>query len=214
MPVISFVTQKGGSGKTTLAINCAVAASRSRGRVLLLDMDPQGSAVAWYLRREGEEQPLVVRGTAAELGKVAELVRANQFEWILIDTPGRDDATTSAAIHASDFCVIPTRPSVMDLEAIEPTVETVRRLGKSAAFVLTQTPPRSYRIGEAEEVLSRTGDIFLCPEHVVLRNVYQDAHTAGLGVMEMEPDGKAAEEMKDLWRWVSSKAKKVKHAAA
>lgn len=210
MSVISFVTQKGGSGKTTLAINCAVVAARSGRRVLLLDLDAQGSAAAWYLRRE-DEQPLVVRGSAAELNKLAELERAGKFDWIFIDTPGREDTTTAAAISRSDFCIIPSRPSPVDLEATPPTVETIRRLGKPAAFVLVQTPPRSYRIGEAEEVLSRSADMFLCPVHIVQRNAYQDAHISGLGVTELEPKGKAAEEIRELWRWVSGKVKRVKH---
>lgn len=210
MPVISFVTQKGGSGKTTLAVNCAVVAAQGRQRVLLLDMDAQGSAAAWFLRREAE-QPQVVRGSVAELGKLPELVRSGQFDWILIDTPGRDDAATAAAISSSDFCVIPSRPSPVDLEATPPTVETIRRLGKAAAFVLAQTPPRSYRITEAQEVLSNAPDLLLCPVHIVMRNAYQDAHLSGLGVTEMEPDGKAAEEMKLLWRWISSNAKRARN---
>jgi chromosome partitioning protein len=93
------------------------------------------------------------------------------------------------------------------MKATPPTAETIRRLGKRAAFVLTQAPPRSFRNREAEKGLSVLG--LVCPVHVVLRSVYQDAQGAGLGVTEYEPDGKAAGEVRELWDWMSKKIRKA-----
>lgn len=206
MNVISFVTQKGGSGKTTLAINCGVVGSQKGKRVLILDMDVQGTAETWYQDRD-DDKPQVIRLVPAELDKALRAAREKGFDVVLIDTPGRDEPGAAAAVRVSDFCVIPCRPSPADMKATPPTAETIRRLGKRAAFVLTQAPPRSFRNREAEQGLSVLG--LVCPVHIVLRNVYQDAQGAGLGVTEYEPEGKAAGEVRELWDWVSKKIRKA-----
>jgi chromosome partitioning protein len=204
MKVISFVTQKGGSGKTTLAVNCAVVAAAGRGvRVLILDMDNQASAENWYQVREASE-PQLIRVSAAELPKAIDLA-AKQFDFVFIDTPGRDEPAQASAIGQSDFCIIPCRPSPTDLQATPATVATIKRLGKPFAFVLTQTPARSYRISEAAAALAKLGDV--CPVTIVTRNAYQDAQGVGLGVSEFESKGKAAEETKLLWKWIQRKIK-------
>jgi len=208
MRVLSFITQKGGSGKTTLAINCAVEAERQGKRVLLLDMDPQGSAEAWYLDRE-QETPALARISARELEPALAAARQRGFDHILIDTPGRDDAATATAVRASDFIIIPCRPTPGDMKATPPTIATVRRLDKQACFVLTQTPPRGGRIREAETGLSMLG--MVSPVRIVLRTAYQDAQGAGLGVSEYEPNGKAAGEISALWAWITRKMEKLHH---
>lgn len=208
MKVISLVTQKGGSGKTTLALNFAVAAMGKKERVVILDMDAQGTARKWYERRVDENPPLV-EVVASDLEKAVAGARAQKFDWVLIDTPGRDDAAQAAAIRVADFCIIPCRPSAADLEATPTTVETIKRLKKPYAFVLTQTPPRSFRIREAQMGLSYMG--LVCPSPIVLRNAYQDAQSMGLGVTEFESDGRAAMDVSECWQWVVSKIKKVNY---
>ncbi len=208
MIVICFVTQKGGSGKTTLAISCAVAALEKGLRVLIVDMDAQATAETWYQDRD-DETPQVIKINAAELNRALSAAKMQKFDVVLVDTPGRDEPGAAAAIRASDFCIIPCRPSPADMKATPPTIETIRRLNKPAAFVLTQTPARSFRNREAENGLGVLG--MVCPVYIVLRNVYQDAQGAGLGVTEYQPDGKAAEEVRALWEWVTKKIKKVQH---
>lgn len=208
MKVISFVTQKGGSGKSTLAVNCAVAAENSGKSVLLVDMDPQGTAEAWYQDRESET-PKLVTIDSTHLQETVERAGQGGFDFVIIDTPGRDEPSNAAAIRVSDLCVIPCRPTPGDMKATPPTIATIKRLKKPAAFVLTQTPPRSYRIREAEKGLSVLG--MVSPVRTVMRNAYQDAQGAGLAVIEFEPEGKAAEEINDLWKWINSKLEKVNH---
>ena len=209
MVIISFVTQKGGSGKTTLAINCAVAAVQAGGRVLLIDTDAQGSATAWYQKREADA-PQLVKVAAGELDTAITEARRLKFDWVIIDTPPRDAPLAIATIKMADFCVIPCRPTPADAEATPPTVEAVKRMEKAAAFVLTQTPPRSFRIREAERGLGMFCPV--APVYIVSRTAYQDAQGLGLGVMEYEPDGKAAGEIADLWQWITKKVEKVNYA--
>jgi chromosome partitioning protein len=205
MHVISFVTQKGGSGKTTLAFCCAVAAQEQGARVLVLDMDPQGTAEAWYQDREAET-PRLARVDSGNLAKALEAAKTQNFDFVLLDTPGRDEPAVAAAIRASDFCLIPCRPTPGDMKATPPTMATIKRLGKQGAFVLTQTPPRGVRLMEAEVGLGILG--MVCPIRIVQRHAYQDAQGRGQGVTEFEPEGKAAEEVRQLWQWITKKMEK------
>lgn len=206
MRVITFVTQKGGAGKTTLAINCAIAAELKKKKVLILDLDPQGSSESWYQDREADT-PKLVKIESWSLPEAIVKAKEAKFDFVIIDTPGRDEPSTTAAIRASDFCIIPCRPTPVDLKAVPPTVATITRLQKPAVFVLTQTPPRGERLREAESGLSMLG--IVSPVRIVSRAVYQDALGAGLGVVEFEPDGKASMEIKELWKWVEKKMEKI-----
>jgi len=204
--VVSLVTQKGGSGKTTLVVNLAVAASRAGRRTLILDLDPQGTAEAWYQDRE-EEEPRLVHLEATDLPRALELARQQDFEVVFVDTPGRDAPAVASAIRHSDFCLVPCRPTPPDMKAQPATVATIRRLARPFAFVLTQTPPRGFRIREAQQGLAVLGPVVPIP--VVARSVYQDAQGAGLGVLEYEPAGKAAEEMARLWDWLARRLERM-----
>jgi chromosome partitioning protein len=208
MRVITFVTQKGGAGKTTLAINCAVAAAQRKKSVLIIDLDAQASAEGWYQDREAES-PRLVRLDSGDISEALAKARDADFDYVLIDTPGKDEPATAAAIRAADFCIVPCRPTPVDLKAVPPTVATINRLSKPAVFVLTQTPPRGERIREAEVGLAMLG--IVCPIRVVARTAYQDAQGAGLGVAEFDPDGKAAAEIAQLWNWIVRKMEKVAH---
>ena len=205
MRIITLVTQKGGSGKTTLALSCAVAAEEHGARALVLDMDPQRTAEAWYQTREATK-PKLATVTAAELPDAITGGR-QRFDVVLIDTPGRDEPSTAAAIRHADICLIPCRPTPADMKATPTTVATIKRLDKLSAFVLSQTPPRGYRIREAAKGLSVLG--MVAPVHIVSRNAYQDAHGMGLAVTEFETDGKAAAEIRELWQWIAKKLEKL-----
>ena len=208
MRVLTFVTQKGGAGKTTLAVNCAVAAAGRKKKVLIIDLDAQASAEGWYQDREAES-PRLVRLESGDIPEAIAKAREAGFDYVLIDTPGKDEPATAAAIRAADFCIVPCRPTPVDLKAIPPTVATINRLSKPAVFVLTQTPPRGERIREAEVGLAMLG--IVCPIRVVARTAYQDAQGAGLGVCEFDPEGKAAAEIGQLWTWIIRKMEKVGH---
>jgi chromosome partitioning protein len=206
MRVLTFVTQKGGSGKTTLCTNLAVAAEAAGQRALILDLDPQGSAEAWYQDRDALT-PKLVRVGAADLPRALDIAREQGFGWVFVDTPGRDEPAVAAAVRAADFCLVPCRPTPPDMKAQPATVATIRRLGRPHAFVLNQTPPRGFRIREAQAGLMVLGPV--APVAIVARSVFQDAHGAGQGVLEFEPEGKAAEEIRTLWQWIVRRLEKL-----
>ena len=206
MRVISFVSQKGGSGKTTLCFSIGVAAYEAGRKVLMLDLDRQASLRDWYADREAEEPEV----DTVELPKLEEALGGLEklgFDYVFIDTPGKDDPANSKAITLSDFCIIPCRPTPGDMKAIRPTITNVDRVGKPTAFVLTQTPPKSFRVTEAKTALSMLG--LVATTSIVQRNDHQDAQGAGLGVTEYDPNGKAAEEVRELWQWIEKTLRKV-----
>jgi chromosome partitioning protein len=117
---------------------------------------------------------------------------------------------TTAAINAADLCRIPARPSPADIKAALPTLSAVRSLDKPFAFILNQTPTRGNRIDDASAALSEKAVSLnlmgvLALPYIVMRNDHQDALGAGLAVTEYALNGKSADEMRGLWRWVSKK---------
>jgi chromosome partitioning protein len=174
-----------------------VAAEQAGLKTLILDLDEQGSAEAWYQVRDAETPRLVKIGSW-KLPEAMAAAKSGGYDFVIIDTPGRDEPAVNAAIRASDFVVIPCRPTPVDLKATPPTAATVVRLEKPAVFILSQTPPRGERVREAEAALATLGVV--CPIRIVARAAYQDAHGAGLGVLEFDPEAKASTEIAQLWR--------------
>ena len=198
--VLALVTQKGGSGKSTLAVGLAVAAMADGERVALIEADAQGTVSKWrerrpdlYPRVEGVTDPAEMEQTIARL--------AAEGVWLaIIDTAATNNALAMRAIAQADFCLIPARPTPADIEAAIPTLIAIRRLNRRFAFVLNQTPPRGGRISEAGTSLNSLG--LLALPYIGQRIDHQDALGAGLAVTEYARTGKAAEEIRALWRWV------------
>ena len=204
MRTIAFVTQKGGSGKSTLCINLSVAAQEAGRSVCILEMDRQATVSEWAENRDGLG-PEVAQVEATQLDAVVERLQGSGYDYVFIDTPGVDSPGTLAAIRAADLCIVPCRPTPADLRAFKPTLAAIYRLEKRFAFVLNQTPPRSYRVRDAAEGLAVLGVLPDVP--IVLRNDYQDAIGLGQGVTEFNPDGQAADEVRRLWTWVDKRMK-------
>jgi chromosome partitioning protein len=203
MYTIVLATQKGGSGKSTLAVGLGIAAIEGGQRVGMIETDPQGTVSKWGGRRANPE-PRIERGrSSSEIDRALQFFKRNDFTLVVIDTASTDNALSASAMGAADFCLIPARPSPADIEAALPTLSAIRKLATPFAFVLNQTPARSYRLSEAATALHGLGVLAL--PYIVQRNDHQDALGAGLGVTEFAPDGKAAEEMRGLWQWIWKK---------
>ena len=209
MQVISLVTQKGGCGKSILTLNLAVISQQAKRRTLIIDTDPQRTVSQWWQDREDESPDCVEIFESTEIDKGLKLARQKSFDFVIIDTPGRDDPINARVIGVSDFCLIPCRPALADMRAQHPTVGVVKRLEKNAAFVVVQAPSRGPRFGETQRGLGVYG-LPVASVGVVHRQSYNDAYAIGLGVVEFEPKGKAAGEIANLWKWIVRKMGKVK----
>ena len=147
MTVLSLVTQKGGCGKTTLTTCLAVAAQQGGKRVVILDTDPQGTASEWWESRE-LDTPYLLEVKGDEIIQAVESAHTQGYDLILIDTPARAEPVNAAAAQVSDFCLIPCQPTLADMRAQAPTVQTLKRLERRGAFVLTRCQPRVQRVKE------------------------------------------------------------------
>lgn len=217
MRTITLVTQKGGAGKTTLATSLAIAAQQAGETVAAFDLDPQGSMVEWgSMRRKADPDtipdqhlPVVERFPPERVGQMSRMLSTLAGKGItltILDTAGADNPTTRAAMEASTYCLVPIRPTRLDLLAVRATVQAIMHSGKPFAFVLNQcsTIPRNNRANDTATGLASIG--FMAEPLILLRNDYQDAFAAGQGVTEYAPDSKAADEIRQLWKWVSTQS--------
>ena len=202
MKVITFVTQKGGSGKSTLCISLAIAAQEAGGCVCMLEMDRQATVSDWAEHRQSTT-PKVARIESVELEDILRRLDASGYDYVFLDTPGVDDPGVICAIRAADLCIVPCRPTPADLRAFRPTLAAIYRLKKKFAFVLNQTPPRSYRVRDAADGLTLLG--VLPDVTIVMRNDHQDAIGVGQGVTEFNSTGHAAHEIRKLWSWIAER---------
>ena len=203
MHVLALVTQKGGSGKSTLSVGLAVAAMQRGERVGLIEADAQGTISKWKERRAGAYPCVDCVADPAEIEPVIARLKAQGVWLAIIDTAATNNALAMRAIASADLCLIPARPSPADIEAAIPTLIAIRRLNRRFAFILNQTPTRGGRLSEAATSLNSLG--LLALPFIGQRNDHQDALGAGLGVTEFAPEGKAAEEVAALWGWISER---------
>jgi chromosome partitioning protein len=209
MRTIALVTQKGGCGKSTLALSLAVAAHGPRCKTLILDTDPQHTLFDWWHDREASTPDCVELQDSQQISQAITAANSQGFDLVFIDTPGRDDPINARVISVADFCLIPCRPAMADMRAQRPTVDVVKRLEKAGGFVLMQTPARGPRFREAQRGLGVYG-LPVAPTSIVHRQSYNDAYAIGMGVTEFEPDGKASQEIAALWQWVETKIGKLR----
>lgn len=196
MKIISFVCQKGGTGKTTLALNLAVEAMRRGSTVAVIDLDPQPSACGWSdLRGEGAE-PVVIDAKPARLPAAIEAARhAGDIDLLVIDTGGRTEEGAFAAAKASDLVVVPLQPSAVDLKSIPATRDLITMAGRPDILcLLTRVKPFGTRHAEIASWLA-ANELPVCETTIGDRVTFQDAYAAGQAVSEYDPRGKAAEEM-------------------
>lgn len=203
MNVLVFASQKGGSGKSTMAASVAVAAVEAGESVVAVDMDPQGTLAEWGRLREAGD--IVFRSVeAAKLTAWIEDVRSRgKTSLLVIDTPGTFGPAVNRAMREASLCLVPVRPSAPDLKAAAPTVEAIQTLGRPFAFVLNGTNPVTpVRTAEAVAVLEAGGEV---APAVSTRTDFIDSMASGLGVTEIAPSGKAAAEIKALWNFIATK---------
>ncbi|HEX2939591.1 MAG TPA: ParA family protein [Rhodopila sp.] len=205
MKVIGFLSRKGGAGKTTLAIHLAVAAVQDGRRVLLVDLDPQGSAAAWWRARTADT-PAMEQASPDQLPGLLDAARAAGVDLAIIDTRPSVEADAKQVAALSDFVLIPTRPAILDLRAIIATLDIIKGSRQRAALVLNACPaPRG--AGDASSTIDarnalKAFGVPVAPVAVIQRAALSHALVAGLTALETEPTGKAAKELRALWRHV------------
>jgi len=203
MYVIAFASQKGGSGKTTLAGHIAVEAERTGlGPVVLMDTDPQGSLSQWWNVREAET-PAFVRTTANGLASDLAALRGAGTGLVVIDTPPAITSTIGKVIAEADLVVIPTRPSPHDLRAAGATVQICEDVDKPLVFAINGASPRARITTEAAIALSHHGAV--SPAIVHQRIDFASAMIDGRTVMELGGSSRSPGEIAELWAFLRNR---------
>ena len=199
MRTVAMVSQKGGSGKTTIAVHLAVCAERVGKPTLILDLDPQGSAMAW-LKRRGDDVPEVIATDAGKLAGMLAKAKKGGAGLVIIDTAPHSDRAAAVAAQLADLVLIPCRPAAFDVDAIASTLHMTKLANAKTAIVLNAIPTRGTYAKEVGEALGQIA--LVAPVNLYQRAAYCNAVNDGRSVEEYEPKGRAAEEIKALYNWV------------
>ncbi|MDQ6974086.1 MAG: ParA family protein [Mariprofundaceae bacterium] len=197
MRVITLMNQKGGVGKTTLALSLAARWHLAGFSVAVIDCDPQGSSVYWK-RQQVENSPLIgIKVYAVKLPSEVRSCRALDADYVLLDTPGTDKSTVRAAIHASDALIIPVQASAIDVDASYTSLEAGLDADKPIAYILNRYIQQSILGEDTKKALKTT------PATIIdkVMNQYQDfPRSIGLGETPttMFPGQKAAQNIEAI----------------
>jgi len=204
MKVVAILSQKGGTGKTTLSLHLAVAAERRSKSVAVIDLDPQASSAGWKDSR-ASETPVVVSIPHTRLAQALQTAEEAGAELTLIDTAPHSEAAAVAAAKAADLVLIPCRPGILDLRAIGSTAELVTLAGKPAYIVLNAMPPGATTIVADARAAVAVHGIEVAPVAIQQRAAFAHALTTGQTAEEYDPEGRAAEETGEIYNWLMSK---------
>jgi chromosome partitioning protein len=200
--IIGVLNQKGGAGKTTISVNLAAAFARNGRRVLLVDADPQGSAITWSSLRQGEPLFPVIGMAKPTLHRELPNV-AKAYDLVVIDGAPRVNELARAAMLASDLVVIPVQPSPYDVWASADTVRLVREARQfrstiRAAFLINRRIARTAIGRDVASALAEFEDVPVLGAALGQRIIFAESAAQGLSVIEAAPRSEAAAELMSL----------------
>jgi chromosome partitioning protein len=199
--ILGVLSQKGGVGKTTLAINLAAVFAKSGLRTLLVDADPQGSSLAWSSARELEPLFPVVGMAKPTLHRDLPEI-AKDYDMVVLDGAPRVNDLGRSAIMASDLVLIPVQPSPYDVWAAAETVQLIREAAVfkenlKAAFAINRKIVNT-AIGRDVQAALEPFELPVLSTHLCQRVLYAESAAQGLAVVEVAPNGEAAKELAAL----------------
>ena len=203
MQTVTLLAQKGGTGKTSLALALAVCAADAGQIAVILDVDPQATACNWHHRRRHADAPVVSHVQPTRLRHTCATAAAQGVDLAVIDTPARTEAAALEAARLADLVVIPCRPQIYDVETIPATQQLLALAGHpSAVVILNAVPSRGQRrVEQVRTAIARFG-LPVCPFTVGHRAAVGDAAALGLTVTEFQPSSPAADEARQVARWI------------
>jgi chromosome partitioning protein len=198
--IISFVNQKGGVGKTTTAINLAASLSRKQNRLVLIDADPQGSAVQWQSVEGNQAFTIMHRPGPLSREDIDRYQAANDY--VLIDAPPAASDLTQKILTFSDMVVVPVSPSSLDLWSCKKTlsmIEEIKHTNPSldVNILITRKIPGT-RIGREIREMLEVFDVKVMDTELCQRVAYIDAMQFGVSVIQYAANSKAAQEIEML----------------
>lgn len=202
MQTIAVVSQKGGAGKTTLSFHLACEAERQGLPCVLLDTDPQASARRWADRRGGGV-PEVVATPSSRLPQLIEAAAKGGAALVVIDTPPHADQSALHAMRVANLVLVPVRPSALDLDSIQATLDLAEIARCPILGVINHAPHNGSTAEEARSVMTKRGAP-VARQVIRQRVALHHGVAAGMVAQEYEPDGKAAGELAALFQEIAS----------
>jgi cellulose biosynthesis protein BcsQ len=214
MNVLVFASRKGGSGKSTLAAHLAAHVHVPSRPCLLIDDDPQGSLTLWNELRKDDALPLkTVKRSIADILKKA---KRDGVEWVFVDTPPNMSVSVIDAIQSATLVIIPCRPGVFDIVAVQETIGFARRTRTPYAVVLNGAPPKRQEVVSplvtyARECLAELNTP-VWGGQITQRTSFSLALAEGEGVKEYDVDSDSTAEIGRLWRAIEKSVKAIRGA--
>lgn len=200
MYTIAVIAEKGGVGKTTIALALAVGAVRAGKRSAVIDTDPQATASKWTDRRT-DEFPWVVPTHAARLKAAIDQAKAQGVDFLVIDTPPHAGTDAAEAARLADIVVIPVEPHLFTLETLPKLADLLKLAGDPPAFVVVNKAGTQGKEGEQATEHVKALGLAVCPVVVHQRAAHRHAGNVGQAAAEFEPNGKAAQEAINLYTY-------------
>lgn len=217
MKTLAVLSRKGGAGKTTVALNLAMAARQAGLKVVVADIDPIRSA-GEVLRRREEANSFLFETTASKLFLLQDACRRNRCDLLIIDTPTGPEGDIVLAANLADLCLVVARPSRLDLAAVRESLALVKRVGRPGLVVLNQCPP--LRDEQECAVVARAveglqgGPLPVARSRLRSRIGYQHACAHNCGVTEWDQGSEAATDVLRLLAEVSDELVLTRAGAA
>lgn len=204
MHIVAIIGQKGGSGKTTVALGLAVAAYQQSRTVAIVDLDPQTTATKWSDRRGGEERPpVVVSCQVARLSQVLKAAEEGGADLAVIDTPGKSTNALIEAAKKAHFVLMPIQPHLYDIETLSSLKDVLTLAGNPPAAVLINRAPIQGTRHITTQADAQEKGFAVCPLILYARAVHGDSGNIGKTASELDPESKAAHEMLALYSYIA-----------
>lgn len=200
--VVAVVNKKGGVGKSTTTINLAAAAQMAGVRTGIIDIDADQQASAKWGDVRAADFPVVRSGVYTRIPQTLAEMEKDDVELVFIDGPAAAEAPTREAMKVAQLALVPCRTTVQDLQYLSTTMGLAADLQKPAAVVLNSVETHIREFEEAQAYLNGN-NIPQAPGYLSKAVAFHRALVAGLGVTELEPAGKAAQEVLTLLEWIS-----------
>ena len=196
MFTIALVCQKGGAGKTTLAVHLAIETQRRGLRTLLVDLDAQASA-SKILGRRGEDPPDFDTEHPGRLEESLKTAASEGYDLVVLDTAPQADQAALRAARAADLVIVPVRPTIVDMDAVQTTMDICALAKRLPIFVLNAVAPQGREGAEARAVIVSRGGVVAAAQ-LGDRKAFRTAFNDGMGAQEVDPTSKAAAEITAL----------------